>query len=72
MSEFYGDFDSLRQHIDEVDPTNDHIFIARFEGPESSDRGEMEINVNVTDSSHQGVSICLSADGTWSFVPIGG
>lgn len=71
MTDLRGPFSTLARHICDVDPSTDHIFIARFEMGEN-DKGEDEINVNVTDSYHQGVSITLSADGTWSLVFIGG
>ena len=61
-----NDFDRLSAHLAEVDPTNDHIFLARFE------EGENEISVNITDSYHQGTSITLMSDGTWTMQPIGG
>jgi hypothetical protein len=66
-----NDFDRLSAHLAEVDPTNDHIFLARFEEGEN-DNGRDEISVNITDSYHQGTSITLMSDGTWTMQPIGG
>lgn len=62
-----NEFETMQQTITEMDPTSDHIFLAKFPEPD-----EDTLEITILDSYHQGVTLVLKKDGTFTSWPTGG